>query len=116
MQHDDRALMRLLAYVYLHNGMPEKAVALFAALRALDADDRDAAKGLAWAHLEADKPQAALKVLDTIVGPGEPGAVVQLLRARAFARLDQNDDAQVAMRAFLALRDAAAKPVEPRRP
>jgi len=107
---DDQELTRLLAYVYLQNGVPAKAETLYAALLALDPDDRSAAKGLAWARLEADQPAAALKVLDAITGPGEPSAVVQLLRARAFARLDQADNAQVAMRAFLALREQALSP------
>lgn len=108
MRDDDQTLMRLLAYVYQQNGLPAKAEALYAALCALNPHDLDAAKGLAWARLELGKPKSALKVLDTIVGPNEPGAVVQLLRARALALLDQPDDAQVAMRAFLALRQAAA--------
>jgi predicted Zn-dependent protease len=108
MQEDERTLMLLLAYVHLQHGAPGKAETMYAALVALDAADTLASKGLAWAHLEAGKPKAALAVLDGIVGPGEPGAVVQLLRARAFAQLDQLEDAQVAMRAFAIAR--ASKP------
>ena len=106
MQEDERTLMLLLAYVHLQQGAAGKAETLYAAIVALDSDDALAAKGLAWARLEAGKPKAALAVLDGIVGPMEPGAVVQLLRARAFAQLDQIDDAQVAMRAFGAARAA----------
>ena len=108
MQEDERTLLLLLAYVHLQQGAPAKAETLYAALVALDSGDSLAAKGLAWARLEAGKPKAALAVLDGIVGPGEPGAVVQLLRARAFAQLGQIEDAQVAMRAFGAARVARA--------
>lgn len=103
---DEHVLTRLLAYVYLQHGATGKAQTLYAALLALNPNDNRAAKGLAWAMLEADKPQAALSVLDAITGPGEPDATVHLLRARSFARLDRLDDAQVAMRAFGALRGA----------
>ena len=106
MQDDERTLMLLLAYVHLQQGTAAKAETLYAALVTLDSGDALAAKGLAWARLEAGKPKAALAVLDGIVGPGEPGAVVQLLRARAFAQLGQVEDAQVAMRAFGAARAA----------
>jgi thioredoxin-like negative regulator of GroEL len=107
MRPDERTLILLLAGVHLQQGAAPKAETLYAALAALDPDDSEAAKGLARARLEAGKPQSALAVLDAITGPGEPGAVVQLLRARALVSLERLDDAGVAMRAFGALR---AKP------
>lgn len=100
MQEDERTLMLLLAYVHLQQGAVGKAETLYGALVALDPRDAHAAKGLAWARLEAGKPKAALDALDGIVGVGEPGATVQLLRARAHAQLGFVEDAQVAMRAF----------------
>ncbi len=104
MHEDERTLMLLLAYVHLQHRAPAKAETLYAALAALDPSDGLAAKGLAWARLESGKPKAALAVLDSITGPGEPSAVVQLLRARAFAQMDALEDAQVAMRAFTTAR------------
>ncbi len=56
------------------------------------------------------KAQGALSVLDAITGPGEPGSVMQLLRARALAQLGQLEDAQVAMRAFAKLAGTAISP------
>ncbi len=106
MEADERTLILLLAYVHLLHGAPQKSETLYAGLLALDAHDTEAAKGLAWARLETGKPKAALGVLDGIVGPGEPGAIVQLLRARAFVQLSLLEDAQVAMGAFNTLRAA----------
>ena len=106
MSRNDLTLIRLLAYMSLRFGAFAKAETLYAALLALAPDDADAAKGVAWARLEDGRPQAALDALDQVTGPGEPGTVVQLLRARALARLGRADDAGVAMRAFIALRGA----------
>lgn len=111
MQDDERTLMLLLAYVHLQHGAPAKAETLYGALVSLDPGDAMAAKGLAWARLEAGNAKGALDVLDGIVGPGEPSAVVQLLRARAFAQMDAIEDARVAMRAFAVARaPRVAKP------
>lgn len=112
---DERTLILLLAFVHLQQGTPQKAETLYAALVALDPTDTMAAKGLAWAQLEAGRPKATLATLDRITGPMEPSAVVQLLRARALAQTARLDDAQVAMRAFNAARtrELTAKPGRP---
>jgi tetratricopeptide (TPR) repeat protein len=107
---EERMLVLLLAFLHLQQGAPQKAETLYGALLALDPQDAEAAKGLGSARLAMGKALEALAVLDTIVGPGEPSALVQLLRARAFARLGQLEDARVAMRAFGALRRAALPP------
>jgi hypothetical protein len=104
MLRNDLTLIRLLAYMSVRFGAFAKAETLYAALLTLDPDDDDAAKGLAWARLEAGRPQAALDALDGAAGA--PTAVTHLLRARALARLGRPDDAYVAMRGFLGLRDA----------
>ncbi len=109
MEAEERTLILLLAYVHLQHGAPQKAEVLYAALAALDPGDAAAWKGLACARLESGKPKSALTALDGVTGPGEPGPLVQLLRARAFVQLGLLDDAQVAMRAFGASR-AAARP------
>jgi predicted Zn-dependent protease len=106
MREDERTVILLLAYVHLQHGAPHKAETLYAAMHALDPHDNLVAKGLACAQLEMGKPQAALAVLDGITGRGEPSAVVQLLRARAFVQTERLDDAHVAMRAFGASRAA----------
>jgi hypothetical protein len=105
---EERTVILLLAYVHLHNGAAHKAETLYAALHALAPHDAGVAKGLACARLALGKAAAALGVLDGITGPGEPGAVVQLLRARALAQAGQPEDARVAMRAFCASRAATS--------
>lgn len=110
LQGDERTLVLLLAYIHVQHGSPEKAETLYAALLALAPGDVQAAKSLAWARLEMGKAQGALSVLDAITGPGEPGSVMQLLRARALAQLGQLEDAQVAMRAFAKLAGTAISP------
>jgi Flp pilus assembly protein TadD len=113
MPGNDLTLIRLLAYMSVRHRAFDKAQALYEALLALDGEDRDAARGLAWARLEAGQPREALKALDEMAGPGDPDAVVHLLRARAFARLGRPEDAGVAMRAFLASRPAPAPEARP---
>jgi hypothetical protein len=108
MPGNDLTLIRLLAYMSVRHRAFDKAQALYEGLLALDADDGDAARGLAWALLEAGRPSEALKVLDEIAGAAASAAVVHLLRARALARLGRPEDAQVAMRAFLAARPGPA--------
>jgi hypothetical protein len=103
---EERTVILLLAYVHLHHGAAHKAETLYAALHVLAPHDAGVAKGLACARLALGKAVAALGVLDGITGPGEPGAVVQLLRARALAQAGQLEDARVAMRAYCAARGA----------
>jgi hypothetical protein len=103
---EERTVILLLAYVHLYHGAAHKAETLYAALHALAPHDAGVAKGLAGAQLALGKAAAALGVLDGITGPGEPGAVVQLLRARALVHTGQMEDAQVAMRAFCTSRTA----------
>lgn len=99
-------MILLLAYVHLYHGAAHKAETLYAALHALVPHDAGVAKALACAQLALGKAAAALGALDGITGPGEPCAVVQLLRARALAQAGQQEDAQVAMRAFRTSRGA----------
>lgn len=110
MQANDLLLIRLLAYTAMRFGAHDKAQTLYAALLALDPADLGAARGQAWAWLEAGRPREALARIDTLEGPDEPRPVSQLLRARALAQLGRGEDADVAMKAFLALRarDAGA--------
>lgn len=98
------AMMQLLAYVYLQNGQPASARILYAALVLLQPDDATLAHGLALAQLEEGQAPAALATLASI-DPPQP--LTQLLRARACARLGQDQAAQQAMQAFLTQRITA---------
>lgn len=100
-------LIRLLAYVYVQNGAPARAEPLYAALRLLAPKDMGGVISLAWASVEAGKPWQALAVLDGLPARMRDDPLHLLLRARACARLERDDDARVAMQEFLALRARA---------
>ena len=88
---DARELLSLLAYVYLENNRPEKTAVVLNALRTL---------GL------ADPRQLA--TLDQLAMQGGVDAPFHLIRSQALLALERRDEAAAAMRAYVALRPAAA--------
>ena len=101
-------LMDLLAFVYLQNGLPDKAAVLLAARNILAPDDPRAL--LALAQVRSAKPQRALNTLEQLALLGAMDAPFHLVRAQALQALDRRDEAAGAMRAFVALRNNTAEP------
>ena len=100
-------LMDLLAFVYLQNGLPDKAAVLLAARNILAPDDPRALLALALAQVRSAKPQRALNTLEQLALLGAMDAPFHLVRAQALQALDRRDEAAGAMRAFVALRNTA---------
>ena len=100
-------LMDLLAFVYLQNGLPDKAAVLLAARNLLAPEDPRALLSLALAQVRSAKPQRALNTLEQLALLGAMDASFHLVRAQALHALDRRDEAAAAMRAFVAQRNAA---------
>ncbi|WP_298208954.1 CDC27 family protein [Acidovorax sp.] len=104
--------MDLLAFVYLQNGLPDKAAVLLAARNVLAPEDPRALLALALAQVRSAKPQRALNTLEQLALLGAMDASFHLVRAQALQALDRREEAAGAMRAFVALRNAAEPPTE----
>lgn len=100
-------LMDLLAFVYLQNGLPDKAAVLLAARNVLAPEDPRALLALALAQVRSAKPQRALNTLEQLALLGAMDASFHLVRAQALQALDRREEAAGAMRAFVALRNVA---------
>jgi Flp pilus assembly protein TadD len=105
-------LMDLLAFVYLQNGLPDKAAVLLAARNILAPDDIRSLLALALAQVRSAKPQRALNTLERLALLGAVDAPFHLVRAQALQALDRRDEAAAAMRAFVALRNTTELPPE----
>lgn len=105
---DSIELLGLLAYVYLENNRPEKAAVLLSALETLGAADSRHRLSLALAQLRSGKPDSAAATLERAALRGEVDAPFHLVRAQALLALDRRAEAAAAMRAYVALRAAAA--------
>ena len=105
---DSVELLGLLAYIYLENNRPEKAAVLLAALETLGQADSRRRLSLALAQLRSGKPETAIATLERAALRGEVDATFHLVRAQALLALDRRAEAAVAMRAYVALRTAAA--------
>ena len=97
--------MDLLAFVYLTNGLPDKAAVLLAARNVVVPDDPRTLLALALAQLRSAKPQRALDTLDRLALTGAISASFHLVRAQALHALGRTDEAASAMRAFVSQRN-----------
>ena len=99
-------LMDLLAYIYLQNGLPDKAAVLAAARDVLQPEQPRVLMTLAVAQLRAAKPQRTLDTLDRLAILGAMDATFHLVRGQALQALGRHEEAASAMRAFVAMRPA----------
>jgi predicted Zn-dependent protease len=108
--NDERVLLELLGYIYLQNSRPEKAESLYAALAALEPRNPHYALSLACAQVRCGKGDQALGQLDRMLERGDISAPVHLLRGQALTHLGRDAEAQRALKAYLAARQAEAAP------
>lgn len=97
-------LLDLLAYIYLQNGLPDKAAVLLAARDVLEPDAPNALMTLAVAQVRSAKPQRALSTLDRLALLGTMDATFHLVRAQALQALERGEEAASAMRAYVSMR------------
>jgi Flp pilus assembly protein TadD len=98
--------LHLLGYVNLQNGRPDRAAVLFAALDVLQPGRPEILRALALAQIRRQAPQQALDTLDKLAMTTGVNAGFHLLRARALAQMDRNEEASAAMKSYLHLREA----------
>ncbi|MCP1117124.1 tetratricopeptide repeat protein [Robbsia andropogonis] len=110
--HDDRAFIEQLAFLFLSHERADRAAALLALL-AHDAAADDPIRGvLALAQLRAGKPKAALATLSAIPVRVQVSAPYQLLRAQILSALGRHEEAARAMQAFAIARAADPLPAQ----
>ena len=106
MSPDQRQLLELLGFIFLENARNEKAETVYAALAALDPKNPRHVLALACAQVRNGKFEGALANLDRMLERGDISAPVHLLRGQALARLGRGPEADRALRAYVAAREA----------
>lgn len=104
-------LMNLLAYIYLQNGLCDKAATLLEARDIIAPDDGNALLMLAVAQVRAGKFRRALETMERLALLGKVDAMFHLLRAQALQGLEREEDAAAAMRAYVDARAGAQHPM-----
>ncbi len=104
-------LLRLVGFLHLDHGMPDKAVIVFDALLAIAPDDLQLRLSLACALLKSGASAAALDTLDNLPDLPEASATAaplpalfHLLRSQALVQQGRMTEAAPPMRRFLRLR------------
>lgn len=108
MAPNESSVMSLLGYVFLQNARPDKAAAILAALDVMEPGQPRVLRSLVVAQLRSGKPGLALETLDRLAMAGGVDAAFHLLRTQALTGLQRTDEAAVAIKTFLRLRDGAA--------
>jgi len=106
-------LMRILAYGYERNGLPARAVVLWAALHALWPQDLRISQSLAFARLRSGKPELALALLDSLLDAGDASALTHLLRSQSLVKIGRLVEAARSMRFYVAARAEPHQRKEP---
>ena len=93
-------LMSSLALVLLECQQPQKAIIFLRALVVLEKTNEKYVYALAWAHLQANQPENALRTLRLLPNIGH-FALPHLLSAQALAKLKRFEDAKKELALFI---------------
>lgn len=93
-----------LAYLYLLQGYAERALVVYASLRALEPGEVRHLRGLALACSRAGQHEKALAALDQLALQGAVDAPFYSLRARVLTDLGREAEARAAMRTCVQLK------------
>ncbi len=104
MSEQEVNLVQLLAWAYLRNARPHKAVALLAALDAVAPGRRGVLHALALGLVRSEQPQQALDTLERATAFAPADAAWHLLRAQALVASGRRIEARAAMTACLEAR------------
>jgi predicted Zn-dependent protease len=107
MNPDEQAFLELLAFVYLENAQAAKARVLLEALAGLDQAAPRWRNSLAWACLELNQPEDALKALAPLAAdhslPEADRRATAYLRGQALLRQGKTSEARAALADFVAV-------------
>lgn len=101
----EKSFLSLLGYVFLQNARPDKASVVLAALDTLEPGQPKVLVALALAQLRSGKPERSLETLDRLAMAGGVDAAFHLLRAQALSAAGHGEEAGVAMRTYLQMRE-----------
>ncbi len=106
MTSDEQAFLELLAFVYLENAQAAKARVLLEALAGMDQAAPRWRNSLAWACLELNQPEDALKALAPLLAgdraaPAADRRATAYLRGQALMRLGKTSEARAALADFV---------------
>lgn len=104
MTDQEHSFLELLAFIFLQNARPDKAMVLLQALDLLTPLKPKVLSALALSQLRAEKPQQALATLDRLAMAGGIDAAFHLLRGQALMSLGRADEAALAMQNFVEIR------------
>jgi tetratricopeptide (TPR) repeat protein len=99
--------MQMLGALFLQQGMPERALALYAALDAEEPARPEHLRGVVLSLSRMGRHEQALQALDRLALAGGVDARFHLIRAQTLAHLDRTDEAASSMRAYV---DSQASP------
>jgi Flp pilus assembly protein TadD len=104
MTDQEHSFLELLAFIFLQNARPDKAMVLLQALDLIAPLKPKVLSALALSQLRAEKPQQALATLDRLAMAGGIDAAFHLLRGQALTNLGRAEEAALAMQNFVEIR------------
>jgi len=99
-----RQFVKLLAHIHLEFHQPQRALPLLQGLLALDPEDPETLKMLAWAQIRMHHHQEALDTCRRYLaagGEGEEHAPIRLLQAQALWGSGKKEEAREAFSCYL---------------
>jgi Flp pilus assembly protein TadD len=96
-----RDAMKLLGFLFMQQGLPDRAVTLHMALAAHEPEDIGNVRALALALSRSGRHDQALEALDRLALSGAVDLRFHLLRSQTLSELGRTEEASAAMGAYL---------------
>lgn len=93
-------LLRVIGFLMLAHGRPERAILVYDVLHLLAPGDEQVALALGYALIQCGRPSDALDLMESLSLTFQDRAVLNLLRGQALAKVGRGIEAARAMRAF----------------
>lgn len=98
-------LLRLIGFLLLAHGRPERAILVYDVLHLLTPDDEQVVLSLSYALIQSGRPSDALDLMESLPRPFQDRASFNLLRGKALSMVGRGIEAARAMRAFSKYRE-----------